>query len=67
MTRTMTIIGIFLTIAIGTGTYWVSYEVESLEKQYAALQGPSVPLLQGYTRAAISLRTTTTSEDPILI
>ncbi len=38
MTRAMTFIGLFLTIVIGAGTYWVSHEVESLEKQYAAIQ-----------------------------
>ncbi|OSQ49529.1 cell division protein FtsL [Thalassospira alkalitolerans] len=38
MTRAMTFIGLFLTIVIGAGTYWVSHEVERLEKQYAAIQ-----------------------------
>jgi len=38
MTRAMTFIGLFLTIVIGAGTYWVSHEVERLEKQYAVIQ-----------------------------
>lgn len=38
MTRAVTIIGLFLTILIGTGTYWVSHEVERLEKRYAEIQ-----------------------------
>ena len=38
MTRAVTIIGLLLTVLIGTGTYWVSHEVESLEKQYAEIQ-----------------------------
>ncbi|WP_336080295.1 cell division protein FtsL [Thalassospira sp. CH_XMU1448-2] len=38
MTRAVTIIGLFLTILIGAGTYWVSHEVERLEKHYAEIQ-----------------------------
>ncbi|MEQ8287028.1 hypothetical protein [Thalassospira sp.] len=38
MTRAVTIIGLFLTILIGAGTYWVSHEVERLEKRYAEIQ-----------------------------
>jgi len=38
MTRAMTFIGLFLTIVIGAGTYWVSHEVERLEKRYSAIQ-----------------------------
>ncbi|MCC9620236.1 hypothetical protein LPB41_00920 [Thalassospira sp. MA62] len=38
MTRAVTIIGLVLTIMIGTGTYWVSHQVERLEKQYANIQ-----------------------------
>ncbi|HBU96338.1 cell division protein FtsL [Thalassospira lucentensis] len=38
MTRAVTIIGLLLTILIGTGTYWVSHEVERLEKRYADIQ-----------------------------
>jgi hypothetical protein len=38
MTRAVTIIGLILTIVIGAGTYWVSHEVERLEKRYAAIQ-----------------------------
>ncbi|MFV1852310.1 MAG: hypothetical protein ACMZ66_16600 [Thalassospira sp.] len=38
MTRAVTILGLFLTILIGGGTYWVSHEVERLEKRYAEIQ-----------------------------
>jgi cell division protein FtsL len=38
MTRAVTIIGLVLTILIGTGTYWVSHQVERLEKRYAEIQ-----------------------------
>jgi cell division protein FtsL len=38
MTRAVTIIGLVLTILIGTGTYWVSHQVERLEKRYADIQ-----------------------------
>ena len=38
MTRAVTIIGLLLTIIIGAGTYWVSHEVERLEKRYAGIQ-----------------------------
>lgn len=38
MTRAVTIIGLIMTILIGTGTYWVSHQVERLEKRYAEIQ-----------------------------
>ncbi|MBO6805621.1 hypothetical protein [Thalassospira sp.] len=38
MTRAVTIIGLLMTILIGTGTYWVSHQVERLEKRYAEIQ-----------------------------
>ena len=38
MTRAVTIIGLIMTILIGTGTYWVSHQVERLEKRYADIQ-----------------------------
>ncbi|MBC06487.1 hypothetical protein [Thalassospira sp.] len=38
MTRAVTIIGLLMTILIGTGTYWVSHQVERLEKRYADIQ-----------------------------
>ncbi|NIZ02815.1 cell division protein FtsL [Thalassospira lucentensis] len=38
MTRAVTIIGLLLTVIIGAGTYWVSHEVERLEKRYAGIQ-----------------------------
>ncbi len=38
MTRAVTFLGLFLTILIGAGTYWVSHEVERLEKRYAEIQ-----------------------------
>lgn len=38
MTRFLTIFGLLMTILIGSGTYWISHQVETLQKRYASIQ-----------------------------
>jgi|TARA_R110001583_G_scaffold17679_2_gene71327 cell division protein FtsL len=38
MTKIMTGFWFLMTVLIGVGTYWVSHEVERLERRYAAIQ-----------------------------
>ncbi|RCK49914.1 hypothetical protein TH25_12980 [Thalassospira profundimaris] len=38
MTKIMTAFWFVMTVLIGVGTYWISHEVERLERRYAAIQ-----------------------------
>ncbi|MDP2698634.1 hypothetical protein [Thalassospira sp.] len=38
MTRLMTFMWLAMTVLIGVGTYWVSHEVDLLEREYASIQ-----------------------------
>lgn len=38
MTKIMTAFWFLMTVLIGVGTYWISHEVERLERRYASIQ-----------------------------